>query len=100
MGDVVEEVTYRTEVVAGDDLEPVPENARLQVDVEEHSDQSVLEARLAYEWLISAVRARGSAPAPESTTDRRLVLLMSSDLGCGQAFVPVSCLSASDQRRP
>jgi hypothetical protein len=49
VGDVVEEVTYRTEVVAGDDLEPVPENARLQVDVEEHSDQSVLEARLAYE---------------------------------------------------
>ena len=47
VGDVVEEVTYRTEVVAGDDLEPVPENARLQVDVEEHSDQSVLEARLA-----------------------------------------------------
>ena len=43
--------------MAGDDLEPVPENARLQVDVEEHSDQSVLETRLAYEWLISAVRA-------------------------------------------
>jgi diguanylate cyclase (GGDEF)-like protein len=36
--DVGEKAPQPAQIVAGDDLEPVPEDARLQVDVEEHSD--------------------------------------------------------------
>jgi hypothetical protein len=39
--DVGEEVTHSAKLVARGGLEPVPERARLQVDVEQHGDQGV-----------------------------------------------------------